>query len=55
MKILGKFEKNYKIPKKSISERFEKCLENFTLNLRKVCRKSVELQNKFRERLKVKT
>ncbi len=32
-----------------------KFLGNFTLNFRKVCRKPGEFQNKFRERLKVKT
>ncbi len=30
-------------------------LGNFILNLGKVDRKSIEFQNKFRERLKVKT
>ncbi len=32
----------------------KKFLGNFTLNLKKVRRKSVQFQNKFRERLKVK-
>ncbi len=34
---------------------FKKILEKFPINLGKVCRKFVEFQNKFRERLKVKT
>ncbi len=42
------------IPKK-ISKRLRIFLENFTLNLGKVEGKSEEFQNKFRERLKVKT
>ncbi len=32
-----------------------KFVVNFTLNLDKVCRKSADFQNKFQERLKVKT
>ncbi len=39
---------------KEIVKSLRKFLENFTLNLETVCRKSVEFQNKFRERLKVK-
>ncbi len=46
-KILRKFEKK-------IGERLKKFLGNFTLNMGKVCRKSVEFQNEFRE-CKVKT
>ncbi len=56
MKILRKLEKNYEIPKKEISKELKKLLGNFTLNFWKVCRKSVEFQNKFGgERLNVKT
>ncbi len=43
--FLRKFEKNYGIPKKKIGERLRKCLGNFSLNLRKICRKSVDSQN----------
>ncbi len=39
---------------KKINEWLRKFSENFTLNFGNVCRKSVEFQNKFRERLKVK-
>ncbi len=53
-KILENSRKNMKFQKK-IDEKLRKFLENFTLNLGKVCTKSVEFQNKFRERLKVKT
>ncbi len=41
--------------RKKFSEGLCKCLGNFTLNLEKVFRQTVEFQNKFRERLKVKT
>ncbi len=54
MKILRKLEKNYEIPKKEISIDLRKLLGNFTLSF-KVCKKSVEFQNKFWERLNVKT
>ncbi len=40
---------------KKTGGRLRKFLGNFSLNLGKVCRKSVEFQNKFRERLKAKT
>ncbi len=53
-KILRKLEKNHEIPKK-ISEGLRTFLRNFTLNLGKVCRKSVEFESLFRECLKVKT
>ncbi len=52
--MLRKLEKNYKILGK-IGKRFRKFLRIFTLNLGKICRKFVELQNKFPKRLKVKT
>ncbi len=51
MKILRKLEKNYEILKKKVSEELRNSLGKFTLNLGK----AVEFQNKFRERLKVKT
>ncbi len=41
--------------RKNISEGLRKFLGNFTLNLGKVCRKSMEFQNEFRKHLKVKT
>ncbi len=55
MKILRKWEKNYEIPKKEISQGLRKLLGNFKLNFWKVCRKSTKFQNKFGERLNVKT
>ncbi len=55
MKILRKLEKNYKNPKKEISKKLRKLLGNFTFNFWKVCGKSVEFQNKFGERLNIKT
>ncbi len=54
-KILRKLEKNYKSLKKEIGKELKKLLKNFTLNFWKVCRKSVEFQNKPEVRLKVKT
>ncbi len=42
---------SYEIPKKKLVKE----LENFILNLGKVCKKSVEFQNEFREHLKVET
>ncbi len=56
-KIGEKFlEKSRKIIKfrKKIGERLKKFVGSFTLNFGKVSRKSVEFQNWFRERLKVK-
>ncbi len=41
--------------RKEISKGLRKLLNNFTLNFWKVCRKSVEFQNIFGERLKAKT
>ncbi len=42
--------------KKEISEGLRKLLENFTLIVFwKLCKKSIEFQNNFGERLKVKT
>ncbi len=41
--------------RKKIGEKLKNFLGNFTLNLGKVCRKSVKFENKFGERLKVKT
>ncbi len=41
--------------RKKFNEGLKKFLGNFTLNLAKVCRKSVEFRNKFRKHLKVKT
>ncbi len=41
--------------RKKVSEGQRKILENFTLNLGKVCRKSMEFQNTFRQCLKIKT
>ncbi len=55
MKIFRKLEKNDEIPKKEISKELRKLLGDFTLNFWKVGAKSVEFQNKFGERLKVKT
>ncbi len=55
MKILRKLEKNYEIPKKEIGRELRKLLGNFTLNFSKLCRKSVEFQNKFWERSNVKS
>ncbi len=56
-KIGGKFKENSrKITqfRKKSCERLRKFLGNFTLNFGKVCRKSVEFQKKFWERLKAK-
>ncbi len=55
MKILRKLEKNYEIPKEEIGKELRKLLGNFTLNFWKIGRKSAEFQNKFGERLSVKT
>ncbi len=46
--------KNYEILRKEITKGLRKFLGNFTLNVWKVCRKSVEFQNKFGECLNVK-
>ncbi len=43
------------MPKEKVDEKLRKFLGNFTINLGKVCRKSVRFKNKFRGRLKVKT
>ncbi len=43
--MLRKLEKNYKIAKKKISVGQKKFSGNFSLNLGKVFRKSVEFQN----------
>ncbi len=55
MNILRKLKKNYEVPKKGIGKGLTKLLRKFTLNFWKLCRKSVEFQNKFGERLNVKT
>ncbi len=48
-------EKLWNSEKRDQSEGLRKLLGNFTLNFWKVCRKSVEFQYKFGERLNVKT
>ncbi len=52
---LKKLEKNYEIPKKEICKELGKLLENLTLNFWKFCKNSVKFENKFGERLRVKT